>query len=608
MGESRALTLWIIRLKGTTDEARHLLLSLSLSLVICLSTALSAAGQSMFLTAEDIDIPLVTSPDFTLPDFGPSLVNPDYPYEVTTTQTPSPGTVFSGLQTVQITIDGTDTNNNTDSVSFQLTLSDGGEPDVTIGLSSPSGSALATPSGVPYFVAPASVSPTASATDLFDSNVELFTYVDGVLWDGTPVTATGLHTLRVYGHDDAGNVAEESMIFDIRDRPFFNAYAVVESYTCQVGPSGIESIDTTVLLSSDQFFAWDIDLSTVQLWLVDSEGAWLENVDGITICGAYPSPGTYSSLTCQAQYEDNYWRVSFHKTFATPIDADPPAALEITGGGLNGSPDVFDFTATTPTIVDPDPVATLQNLGVWFEDPPADPPEEPEIQCRWVYKWVLEPEDKFVDSRAVGHELPWWIVVVHAWPHYIGAGSDGWTALPYDDVNVAGSVQSGAILQVFLQPSACCEDCEISVIANPRFKARARIDPPAEIATGGKLVVQPPHPCPPAEAEGGVAIGYTDQESVNIFGYNIPVWPGVATQDQPFSDSVNCVVDACSINVNILTEAFTRIYVTWTLINVFGSGHSDLFDSDLNITIVPACGGTQGDPIRVTFPTDHVDF
>ncbi|MCI0630125.1 MAG: hypothetical protein L0Y44_05665 [Phycisphaerales bacterium] len=180
-----------------------------------------------------------------------------------------------------------------------------------------------------------------------------------------------MHTLSVRATDRSGNVRESTQLFEIRQRLDLSAVIVVDDFQCISGGQGTAGVIGTILLASHDFDVRDINLATVGLWLVDSNGAWM-NTRPVTILGAFPTPGSFQYESAQADYENCYWTLEFAAEFAQNLSSCP-VALELTGSGKHGQPGAFDFFASTPNVVDPNPIQTLDAGGLICIDPEPPP-------------------------------------------------------------------------------------------------------------------------------------------------------------------------------------------------------------------------------------------
>lgn len=114
----------------------------------------------------------------------------------------------------------------------------------------------------------------------------------------------------------------------------------------------------------------------------------------------------------------------------------------------------------------------------------------------------------------------WWAIDLWATPGSIEGAAKAVDNGCFGGQGTAEAVASGGRLKIWLEPADCCLDCEISITAQPHFKARAKVNPPGHAAAGGKISVTAP--CGEAVAIGGVAVGY-DEEHVQIPELPIPI-------------------------------------------------------------------------------------
>jgi hypothetical protein len=564
--------------------------------------ACDSIADGMLVSVVDESRPLNADGTYVMPDLGAALVNPEYPLTVTTMQSPTPGTLLTGVQTVTVSVTATDSAEAQEQASFLIHLIDLTPPTMSLGLQSAQ-TRRTTPDGVPYYVTPCNVYPSISATDTCDSNPTLHLWVDGEPWTGLlPVNTVGLHTFYAHASDDSGNSSHASLIFDIRDRPFHSAVMAVEEMLMVDNGSGIESISATVLVGAEAFSVIDINLATVHLWLTDDHGKCL--TAGVPILGAYPvHGGPYGHETCEAMYESGYWTLPFEAVFNPPLPSNSVSMLSLTGGGLHDEPEKFDFKSSAAASVDPDPIVTLGQASVLNEDPPLDPLAQTAPLCRWVHEWDPDPDDHFV--RAGGTFCDWIMDLLAAGsdPTIRGHGYVYDECMGTENDGGASAVISGGTLTVRLEPPNCCEDCDISVVARPSFKVKLAVNAPAQSAAGGKISIATP--CGNAEAIGGAAIGDFDQETVELFGYEVPVYPETAPEAYAFTDNLSCVHEACSIQVSISTSAWMHIYASSNWLNWFAWAQADIFAANVGLTITPSAdcpNVAPSTPIEITFP------
>jgi hypothetical protein len=549
----------------------------------------------MLLPCSDLEYRLSDAGAFSMPDLRSLVKNTEYPGPTALSQTPPPGAPFSGKQVVYAEVLATNQSGKHETCRFKVAIVDKTKPAITVTLQS-SAQQLRTPSGIPYFRTPASVTANIIAADAVDPQPFLERFLDGQPYSGGAVTSTGFHSIGVRAIDQSGNVATEAFLFQIVDRYQHSGRVVVENYYEVPGTNGIAGIGVTLLVAGTAFAARDLHLATIAVWFTDSTGRWL-HAESLGILGGITSPaGAFSYATAQAEYEQCYWRMEFFGDFTGHELHTSPAKIEVVGSGLHFDSDAIDFTAQTPAAEVPDPLSALQDIIIGCPEPPdpPDPPEQPEPPCRFNQWWSIWEADDEEGEGIVQPCIPEgaegeWHYELHARHNNImghGYARDQCIGL---GAACSSAVQGGGLYKARFEPQGCCGSCQIEVSARPKYKVHVRVNPPAAAAGVGHLGVS--SGTWGVHASGGLAIGDWGTQSINLGGYDIPVTEAVHDITQSFDalPPYSTIVNNCSVNVWVATAAAVSVSANNSVINATALAESRVFEADLRLHVFGEC-------------------
>ena len=527
-------------------------------------------------------------------------------------QSVAAGTVYAGEQVVLIDAGGLDANNDpVAAVKLVISLEDVTAPIIDVQLLADGLPMLVTPGGLDYALAGSAVWADTLATDNVDGQINTTTMsVDcAEAEEPTTIAGTGFHTTTVTATDAAGNTAERTILFEVRDRFDHPAAAAVAALSVTPGTPN-DTVNAVVLLAADAFDARYINLATLSVWLRDADGTLIG--EPLSLADGWLDNGSYDPAL--VTMNSGIWSLAIEgQVPAGALDA-PGVSFAITGSGLHGDPDAFDLLTTSrPFATDADPVAAiLAQVSPAGNGPTPPPPPTP--ACRWKFQFVsdhIDFEDRF-DSDACGHTE----VNMEATGHYIQgtAGAGDWC---YTDGAHADSdgVTSGGTLSVYLEPRGCCQDCSISIVARPRFSASAEIDGGGSKRAVAAGLISIATPCGNTSAVGGVAVGDYSGSSVLVpvggQQVEIPV-DSADSADQTFQGNLSCVRDACSVEISIVTGAYIAVSADMGLFSwSFAEADGRIFRSSLGMTITPQTHGAcvvtnDGQPINIEDCNDGV--
>lgn len=523
-------------------------------------------------------------------------------------QSVAAGTVFGGPQTVMIDAGGEDAAGVPFvAVKLVVALQDVTPPTLDVDLLGDGMLAMVSPGGLGYFVAPVTITADSFATDNVDGGVVAATLNVDISVDcigpGPVVLAdTGYYTLHARVTDSSGNTTYASRLFEVRDRYNLEAAAAIEALTVTAG-SPTDTVEATVLLTSETFEAEDINLATFALWLIDADGVVIGTTP-LTPAPGYIVNGAYDPAL--VGLDAGVWRLAVQGQVPAGALAQPGVRFSITGSGLHGTPEAFDFLVVSePFVADnaahPTLLSLLTPLSTWSGPP--FPPIDPTPACRWVSSFDPDEVDPYEDFAP---DCPYHDLFIRAQPTAIsgvGLVTADWLC---SSSSIAHSVVSGGTFTVRLEPPSCCSDCSINVVARPSFKVNASIDPPAEAILGGVLSIATP--CGEAAAIGAVALGDYDNDpgTISIGGFDVPVsfTDGERARSEPFLDNEVCTHDGCRIDVSLATAASISLSANAYWLDWYTNAGGTITEADMGLTVTPTAGAgcnvsNDGTPFRL---------
>lgn len=499
---------------------------------------------------------------------------------------------FGGPQAVIVDIGGLDGNGNPVSAAkLVIALEDVTPPMLEVELLGDGQPPMVSPGGLDYFLAPVTISAESTAFDNVDSVItNSVVPVDGSVGCEGPgpvvIASAGYYIYEATATDAAGNTAYYTRLFEVRDRYNYEATAAIESWTVTSG-APTDLVEAMLLLTSDMFEVEDINLATVAVWLADSGG---ESIGGgpLRLASVYVDNGAYDPDL--VDLDAGIWRVTVQGEVPAGAMAQSGLRFSVTGSGLHGTPDAFDFVVGRRPLVarlDADAVLRTEAPPLSMADDPPPPPAIP--PCRWKDELVLDKPDDYVHMwfGVYGSSL----ITVEATGRHIWGTANAYDNMCWFTSNAAetGSVASGATYSVFLEGANCCPDCSIAIVARPRFKAQVEINPPASAVAGGLISIATP--CGDTQAAGGVGLGDFETETVEVTigDYTFPIMIDDAVQalSQPFQGNLSCTVDACRVDVSIATGAYLSVTAGATILNLYAGAIAKIRDSKLGLTVTP---------------------
>lgn len=535
-----------------------------------------------------VSLSMALRPDgtWTVPDLSPY-------FESTTSVSPGDGwqavpqgTVFTGEQTIVVDGGGVDAGGQQVVTShFVITTKDVTKPSVAVQLQS-SDQPFASPGGGhPYFVTPTTVTPLVVANDAVDASPTVSVWHNGQPYvAGTQVSEPGVHTFSVLAVDSAGNEDWSSQLFEIRSRRNFGGDIYIADIAATEGPSGIEQIAATVRLTSLDFDVKTLNPGTIDLWLVDEDGAWIEATGGAPVL---------------IDYEDCRYEFVFVADLSGAPLATLPPDLAITGRGLTSTTSEYDFVASAPAQIDIDP----------FVPPCGDPgdPDPPDpAPCEWVIQPCTGPAQSctWANFSFVGN-TPGSASVMGMWVTCTTVTGSGycWITVPWPaSVNSVCSKANGGTMNVFLSGDDCCTDCTINVVASPKVTGTAKVDPLGSATVSSTISVGVGGTG--ASASGSVSLSNDDGGTITINGVPIPVGAGTTKKSyaavaQP---PLNQNFQTCSLSITIATAGTIDTNASTNLINWYGYAGGAFGTATPGLTITPQtnCGeGEIDDPIVI---------
>ncbi|MBL9121079.1 MAG: hypothetical protein JNL80_14310 [Phycisphaerae bacterium] len=564
-----------------------------------------------FVCGEGSVIALAPDGTFTMPDWSgaesarPFLVGEEdaegNPIIVTTE--PIAGTVFVGPQSVIVGVSAGSEGGEIGSCSIELTLVDATPPAVDV-------------RGVAdgqLFTAGSVVTPRVTVSDSVTPtrDITLTAFLDGAAWNPrTPIMAPGYHTLEVFATDGSGNIGSVAPIdFQILEFPLLSGLMVVSQQECS-GPEGAAWLDTTILFGTDQFDETQIDMDSVVLWPLNENGALLSH-EPIFVANSTTPTGFYSYASAEAEYQEGYWTIHF-QTPRSPSESNLDAcavAYRLTGSVDRGLPTRFDFEATTPATVVEQPLRLFAAAGLLNADPPKGPKAQPACPpCEWKEKRDPGAKDTVNTSDTIGciGGKPYWKMNVTA-----DGGKISGEAKAFDECAFVAdpvkdsSVNSSMMITVSLIGRRACCDPTIECTFKPKFKAKVKIDPPAEALAAGVIDIASDCNAGATRAIGAIQNADIPPISVNFGGsasvgdkgpsggVSMGVTATLAQGDNEGEDTyIGNAVPTCNqaqVRVSIVTVARLKVKATSSFINWTGQADAWLRDATPGVTIEAKC-------------------
>lgn len=501
------------------------------------------------------------------------------------TQSLESDTRVSGVQTLVVDL--------ADGVGAVLTtvvvhLLDRTAPDVQLDLHANQAVRVG-PMGLSYYRAPLEIEPTVVASDAIDAQPQVNVDIGGCTEGGTIILEAGYHRIVATSVDEAGNTSVSTRVIEVRDRDHHEAHAILTSYSATAGGAGETDVSATIHLAGLDFDTATVNMATVSAWLVDANGRWLHDrpipiQDGIV-------NGTFDHAAAAIEFEECRWIIGLSGSVSLEGE---PVGIHITGSGRHGQPDEYDLLGFASLDLG-DPTAFFADLGI-AEDCGSPPPPPPAPACTWKSLFLPDDPDTIWEFDweglcTIGYSLRGAASADDIWGKAVA--KDHCYIIPHDSSH-SGGVASGGTFKVFLEPATCCQDCSISVVARPKFKAKAEVNPPASAVAGGQISVATP--CGDAAAVGGVAVGDFDSGTVDvplpgIGDLPIPVGEGDQSGTQIFQGNSSCTHGACSIDISIATSAYWAVNAHASILNWHAEALSEIFAAELGISVTPTAHG-----------------
>ena len=468
------------------------------------------------------------------------------------------------------------------------------------------------PTGLPYFVAPVSVAPLVRVEDAGDSSPVVEIVLNNEPHSpGMEVSALGIHTVHATTVDRRGNQQTESVTFQIRERPVYEAYTLVEEFECVEGPRGIRRIQGTLILASDEFDTSHINLSSLGIWLLGESGEWMTD-QPIRVRGSSRSAGSgFRFRRAKVEFEECVWAINFVARFRAESLAACPASLAVTGRGLANQPDAFDLVSFAPALPDPQGVSDLIERDWTCEDPNDDPPDDDPVPCQW--KIEPSPAPPAICSGANAGDGAFC-----AWGHSLFLRVDGdrfngnSTAFAsgaglgnFCSAGLTCSRSNSMSYQVFLEGDDCCNDCTIQFMATPSFTATVSLDPSGSANASGYLSVCPPCGC--ASASGSVTVNNEDEAfgTINNIPFITPLIGGAASIS-PIGNMPACTVNACSATVSIAASGGLSTQAHTSLYNNYAQADARLINASSGLQINHSMNCDDQDPTDPNLTLEEV--
>lgn len=422
-----------------------------------------------------------------VPSFAEIQPYSNVPSGATFWQSTTPGTLLIGPQSIIVSLGYNSGGVTTTTHNKVLSVLDVHAPEVVI-TPNATGVFRNVPSRLPFLVAPETISFSAAGTDAVDGTVDVILTLNGDPYiPGTVISQPGLYAVQATATDSHGNLAEETTVFEIRDRETFETAVIVEDLQDYYSPSGeLEDLHVTLLIASHGFDVSHLHLATLQASLLDESGNFVTfNAKPNGIAFSHQQDGTfvYDPLVVDIQIERGYMRVPFSIDLTgLGLTALPPEVMVSGSSSEARATNSFEFAEVVSTIASIDAVQALDALGMLqpVGAAPTIPAVDPPLQCRWRFELQLQnagscshrdpeaewcgigglfrtPQDAFSDITDRGGK-----------PKASGYAIDGC----FDLATSACTLGASVFLYTWLETNSTGNACSILLVSSPEFRCK----------------------------------------------------------------------------------------------------------------------------------------
>ncbi|MFB3431326.1 MAG: hypothetical protein ABL309_10445 [Phycisphaerales bacterium] len=576
-----------------------------------LAALLGTPGYQCGDWASDILI-LDSTGTTVIPNYGEITEYAAVPNGTTFWQSVAPGMSLTDPQTMTVSLGYTSAGVSTTTHNKVLAVLDVHAPDIVM-TPNLSDAFRNVPSRLPFLVAPETISFSATGTDAVDGVVGVTMTLNGEPYAADAmIDQPGLHVVQVSATDSHGNLTEETIAFEIRDRETYETAVIVEDLQDYYSPTGeLEQVVVTVLIASHGFEEKDLHLATLQASLLDETGSFVTfnaKPDGIGFSRQTDGTFVYDPLVVNIEIERGYMRVPFTiDTTGLGLMA-LPAEIMVSGSSSSARAAVpFEFMEVVSTEVSDDPENELDDLDLL--DPSADPEMppnfDPDRDCEWKFEWQLhnpgDCSDTDEDAQPCLNPNFFTFRDQNAWSYLVDPGGKPKGLGHAIDESCWGHAESDCAgtasvrLYIWLETAASGNQCEIALNATPSFTvrawgeglgARAKVGAHIHVSAGGQS----------STATGGSEYGPEGGPgSIPVGPWEIPL-PSTNRRGSPRPYSgvpIDYVFDSCALGVAVASGAY---------IEVFANGRLYFNIAQANIT--KATPGISIDAVVVDGPCD----
>ena len=558
-----------------------------------------------------ISVPLESDGAWIVPDlstrFGGMLGVPPTSVQ----QTPAPGIAVNGVGTVVIrgavTAVGSSQSREARVV---VSLLDTNAPQLTVALQSGGRPLPTTPLGIHYIVIPADVDVVANAIDIpVAQDLAVMVRLNGEpVGSRVGMQQPGYHSIEVTACDPFGNTTTFNDVIYAARRPLVEARF------------GIDSIE---VLQDGQIEA------VVRVWTEERDSRLIcPRFVSMTVASTERQAAVMLSLPPEAGGGGSYdpywarrdgaaWRLRLRgrsEDFSEDISSGSPTCF-VSGRSFLIADEFDMLSGWSPFTESPQQLQSPPDgPGIGSHDGAGDHDGGGFVEppCEWE---IVRSCSFCLDSDQIPTTR---YKVANSWARagFFGPTSYAYAEALYDllaDVpggnsNSAATMSSCGVhgtVSVKRKGSDCCTSCEIEVSANPRFTARAEIDPPASAAAAARVKISTP--CGSADATGGVALSSFGNNSVQVgvggWSVVLPVEAGTERDRMDFGDALLCTVPSCEVTVIYYTSAYAAARAHPSAFDWRADGIAGIRNGTLGLSFKAKETCTGGGAVPTPLPT-----
>lgn len=531
----------------------------------------------------DMSFPLMPDGTWTMEDFTGYLESSTGMTSDDTLQSIPVGTVFHGPQVLVVSASSMIiVPDDANSAQFMIRLDDISVPETVISIIGDD------PRSMPaapydYYTIPAAVTAQVAVTDSVDESPDLELWHNGEPYsNGSEISEVGVHTISARATDRSGNVSWTSEMFEIRKRPNHRADIYIDDIQTESDADGIQRAYLDLLVTADQFDVKRLNPSTIDLWLLEEDGTWVEAA---------------STEIPVIDYEDCRYRLRYSIDMSGSTNGELPPNLAITARGATGTLDEYDVLATQEMRVAVPPfIAPCED--------PVDPDPPLEAECEWVTQSHFPPVKKCLWANYSFVPADWFTpgsgAMMSLWvsPTQVSGSGYCWVSgVLWADVSSSCSLTNGGTVNVFLNGDECCNECIINVSANPSISGKVYVDPTASVDMSGSISIGVGGASATAAGSISLAADGSGTMIINDILFPLPVGTLRKSWSAPASPPLNQDFHTCNLSATISTMGTINTNAQTELMDWRGEARGSFTESKLGLSFTPRTECDDVDPI-----------